>query len=515
MLKNLIRKFRLYIWTTRDDKNFYSFVNKVYPQSADTEEMVTLVDFTHLGFKRWNIQLLCTLLGISSVEKRKIIAFYPSYFFIWNTFQSKAIWILKKIFNKDKNIFKLMNVNDVITPSYFSFIRSKNKKYTFKTKEDVLSFEYSNIKIGDLVYDSYLKENRKATVDIHSKELELIINKACFLMDYYNKEFCKHDIKEVYLTHAVYLCYGIAARVALSHGAKVFVTQNTRGKELHRLSIEHPLQTPDFSSYPATFDELSSPSLCIEESRKELENRFEGVINSSISYMRQSAYSDISSTLTCFSEEYDNLLIMLHCFFDSPHIYKSMLYPDFYEWAEDTIDVALSSGKKVFIKEHPNGMPGNDRIIQELKNKYKDVTFLDKKTSNLSIMRCKIDCVASVYGTLGHEFPYKNIPVINAGENPHSAFDFCYNPVTIEEYRSLIRKVGKLDKPSLKDKEDILKFYYIHNIHNGQGVNQHINKSIIEKFQPKAEYNGMLTVLEELDLSSFIEASKTSYLSVR
>jgi hypothetical protein len=514
MFSKFIKKLKLYVFPTKDDREFYSLIQMSLAEPEDDMSLITLVDCTHLGFKRWNVQLFCTLLGINNVTQRKFVAFYPSYFFIWNTLQSKIIWIIKKIYNKDNELLNLLSINEKITPSYSRFLLSNYVSYKFDSKEDVINFEYKGIKIGDLIYDSYLKENRKATVDVNSKKLDQLLKKACFLVDFYQNEFSKHNIAEVYLTHAVYLCYGTAARVALKNNIKVYITQNTRGKELHQLTEEHPFQTPNFSSYKQIFDELENPEDRLDAARNEFENRFKGVINSSISYMKETAYTESDISLSCISDETDNLLIMLHCFFDSPHIYKSMLYPDFYEWVIDTIEVALATGKTVFIKEHPNGMTGNDKVVAELKKKFTTVTFLDKKTSNLAIMNCKIDAVASVYGTLGHEFPYKNIPVINAGENPHSSFNFCYNPTSLSEYRNLISKVGSLKKPTDIDKNDILKFYYIHNIFNGKGVNSLINKSIIEKFSPKDDYKEMIDVITDIGLVNYIESSKNSYLTL-
>jgi hypothetical protein len=520
MLFKFIKKLTLYIFPTADDQKFYSLVKGSFFKSEEEPVLTTLVDCTHLGFKRWNIELLFTLSGISRVHNRNFIAFYPSYFFIWNTLQSKMVWLIKKIYNKDNHIFNLFFISEKIAPSYFKFLFSNyefnefNEFNEFLSKDEVLNFKYKGVKIGDLVYDSYLKENRKATVDIKSKELAFIIKKACFLVDFYQNEFSKYNIKEFYITHANYICYGAAIRVALKNNIKVFCTHGVRGGEFHQLTEENPFISPDFKIYKKLFDKLENPDVLLELAKKELENIFKGTINSSIDYLKETPYKDATIPINVISDKTDNLLIMLHCFFDSPHIYKSMLYPDFYEWVVDTIQVALGADKAVFIKEHPNGMLGNDIIVSELKKKFSAVTFLDKTTSNLAIMHSKIDAVVTVYGTLGHEFPYMDIPVINAGDNPHSAFNFCYNPASRSQYQDLIMKVGALKKPTNLDKIDILKFYYIHYISDLKGVNKLTKSTIAAKFSPKDDYKEMIDVINNVGINNFIEASKNTYLAV-
>ena len=37
-----------------------------------------------------------------------------------------------------------------------------------KSKNDVLNIKLNSIKVGDLIYDGYLRENRLSTIDIKS-----------------------------------------------------------------------------------------------------------------------------------------------------------------------------------------------------------------------------------------------------------------------------------------------------------------------------------------------------------
>ena len=67
----------------------------------------------------------------------------------------------------------------------------------------------------------------------------------------------------------------------------------------------------------------------------------------------------------------------------------------------------------------------------------------------------------TVYGSIGHEYPLYNIPVINAGYGPHFHYSFNYNPKTLSQYSKLINNLEKL-KVNKKHLIDIYKFYYSH-----------------------------------------------------
>ena len=48
----------------------------------------------------------------------------------------------------------------------------------------------------------------------------------------------------------------------------------------------------------------------------------------------------------------------------------------------------------------------------------------------------------TVYGSVGLEYAYFNIPVINASiNNPHGNYNFNLNPQSIEEYEKLILSI--------------------------------------------------------------------------
>ena len=71
-----------------------------------------------------------------------------------------------------------------------------------------------------------------------------------------------------------------------------------------------------------------------------------------------------------------------------------------------------------------------------------------------------ISYALTIHGSIGYEYPMLGINVINAGNNPHIAFDFDINPKTIEEYDEVIFNLEKVNKKI--DINEIYMFYLIH-----------------------------------------------------
>ena len=69
----------------------------------------------------------------------------------------------------------------------------------------------------------------------------------------------------------------------------------------------------------------------------------------------------------------------------------------------------------------------------------------------------------TVYGSIGHEYPLFEIPVINASiNNPHSSYNFNINAKSKKELENKIINIRKLKKPiNQKIKNEIYEFYYM------------------------------------------------------
>lgn len=110
-----------------------------------------------------------------------------------------------------------------------------------------------------------------------------------------------------------------------------------------------------------------------------------------------------------------------------------------------------------YLKMHPSSARRDFIIINMILNKYPNIKKIPENVSPVQLRDEGMAYALTVYGSIGHEYPEIGIQVINAGLNPHSAFDFTWNPKTKEEYDDLIMNLDKL-KPK-QDREGLYQFY--------------------------------------------------------
>lgn len=398
-----------------------------------------------------------------------------------------AIFYLKKYlqsYNYFKKSISLKN-SDIIFNNYFLFY-SKEVKKKFISKNEILNLKYNDINYGDLVYDSYLRYRGKPTINLTDDCLYDINEYAKLLIQKTDLFFKSNKNVTILLPYTSYLNWGIITRVALKNKQEVY-TYGSSLYILNKIEIEYPYHSKNMWHYKPYFKLLENKEKRIEEAKIALEKRLTGEISKELYYMKKSSFDNNDLK---FHRVNDNpfIVIFLHCFFDSPHIYGEGLFTDFYEWVNHILELALNNKKvNYYFKPHPNGLPENEEIIRNLEEKYKNeenIYFLDHNVSNLKILEEKPNAIVTYYGTVAHEFAYKNIPVIMTGDNPHISYNFIYNPKSIEEFNQLLLKPHFLKVPVDYKKNEILEFYYMHYLYLSK------NKTILNFHNSKNFING-------------------------
>ena len=236
-----------------------------------------------------------------------------------------------------------------------------------------------------------------------------------------------------------------------------------------RIKKNNEWGTPEYELYPEIFKGLpqEARSKGIAWAKSRLELRLSGVVGVDMSYSTQSAFRrDSSSEKVLRKSGRVKVLIATHCFFDNPNCYGRNLFPDFYEWINFLGKMSEITEYDWYLKTHPDVLPGNDEVLNDLLKKYKNITRLPSDTSHLQLVEEGISFVLTVYGSVGHECPLLGETVINAGEkNPHIGYDFNMHIRTVEEYRSCLLNLDKIDHKV--DKEKIYEFYYMHYKYSG------------------------------------------------
>ncbi len=329
--------------------------------------------------------------------------------------------------------------------------------YSIHRPSDISNLKFDEILVGDLIYDTYLRFYHQPTIREINKEIIYTIEIA--LNIYYSFKFYlrSNNVKILVNTYTSYVQHGITARLCLHNDIEVYsvayVIQKI-GKDFPFHQINHTLFNAD--------KKLSNEQF--EESKKRLESRFSGTIDSATSYMRKSAYSDNplnSDVAKKFEVNERNIVIYMHEFYDSPHINRMLQFPDLYEFLNQTL-AKLTDLKhtSVFIKLHPNAIVGCKEQAIDLVDSFKTAHFhiLDESVSNLNIIELRPDLICTARGTVGIEMAYFGIPTVALFDNLYTNFNFVHTCYDLQSYFSILR--GEC-KPEINfDKGKIISFYY-------------------------------------------------------
>jgi hypothetical protein len=158
-------------------------------------------------------------------------------------------------------------------------------------------------------------------------------------------------------------------------------------------------------------------------------------------------------------------LIALHSFDDSPHCFGDFIFNDFYCWIDFLGKQTNELDYNWYLKIHPSQYQGNINTINYFIKKYPKFILLPKDIVHTQLIKEGIDCVLTVYGTIGFEYAYYNIPVINSSKCfPGVSFNFNIGPKNLQEYKNALRKI-----PSMKikiNKNEIYQYYFMRYLDN-------------------------------------------------
>ena len=394
------------------------------------------------------------LLGLKKKHNSKIILYLPIK-------PSKLKLIFYKfIFNNKLSYFKILNSfceNKLIIPDYKNNNKKKilSKLKQFRNKKDVLEFKYENVYVGDLLYDSYLKEYKTYTLDPFSIEFRNYCLEFCNLLEFWFDLFRKKKIKAVVASHPVYE-NAIPLRISWYFKNKDSFTSafmfTYRHSEKKR-GFEYDLRK--------RFKNLtkSEKKKGIILAKKELIKKFKGQNTIDTTYGERIPITQkIRKKDKTISS--NNILIAAHSFSDAPHVFGKFVFEDHYEWLKFLAEQSKNSKYKWYIKIHPYFYDDEIVYMRKIFKNYSHVSILSKDTTNQELINTGIKFVLSVYGSVVYEYAYFGIPSILASKNhPYENYNFLKDAGNKNEYKKLISNLDNL-KFSYSKKE-VYENYYI------------------------------------------------------
>ena len=446
----------------------YAYFNKIPRQTASSEAVVLVQTVESLFYYGLFGQV------INSLREQKHIRVEQFVLRSLNVNESKSLWILIKS--------RLVNVLcsykwtrlystfcDGVGYSSTSFspasdmvdlYRAWNSWRGLSNKDALINLVVNDVIVGDLINDSFLRFKPAPMVNLKSVYLLMLIWQAHRDVRRANKYF-SHTRPVLYLTSmAVYIQHGIAVRVALKQGINVFSFGNYQ-ELTKRLTLNDWLDTRYADDYADDFLKLDSKEEKLDLAENALSARMAGVVDNATSYMRSSAYVVSGDPVPNVRNA---VVVFLHDFYDSPNIYKDMIFPDFWEWACFTIDTLNDAGIRFFVKPHPNQIQSSNDVLKDLIKHYPNLAVISTSITNKQLAEAGFACAVTVYGTVAHEMAYLGVPTIACARHSHISFDFCRTARTRAEYIDLLRHYSNIDIDRARLRQQSQIFYYMHNL---------------------------------------------------
>ena len=405
---------------------------------------------------------------LSKKFNAKIIGYEPNFS---NIKKKIKIFLYKLNFFSHYNLYKSYGFSDLIIPkNNINLDRAnaifKKLKKKINSKKDILNIKIDNVLIGDLIYDSFLRENKFFTIDYKSKIFQDYLLYCIKLFLFWSDYFKYNKVKGLIVSHSVYLT-AIPVRIACALKVQVF---NVGFSSVYRLTQKKPLKFSYFSEYPKIFNNLTSKtkSKLLKISKKNLKLRLSGkkdLLYKESQPLSEKVYSNQNINVNKkIINNKKKILIAVHDFTDAPHVHGKMIFEDFFEWINFLGKKSLKfKDYEWILKLHPADHDENLQFVEFFLKKYPTLKLLKKNTSHNEILSAGVNCVLTTYGSIAHEYPLFGVPVINAGENPHSGYKFSIHPKSLKQYNYLINNITKIRKP-YKFNNSIYEFYSMYNL---------------------------------------------------
>lgn len=377
----------------------------------------------------------------------------------------------KLSFLKWKKLYSILSISELIILGNNGLIKTiKNifQSYTIfrklKVNKDLHNLEINSIKVGDLIYASFIRFRERESIDYNDYFLLFLLFKTLAIQDQISSLIETKNITFYVTTYTSYVQHGVAARVLLARGVKIYSMGNVR-------PIVKAHQTGDYThrtrywEYATLLDSAENLEALRGMAKKSLLDRFAGAIDPGIIYMKKSPYVN-NASINFSDERYFDGVVYLHDFFDSAFDHRKYLFNDLFIWADHTLAVIDKHNLNIAIKPHPNGIHEGVRVVEHLKEKYPNLIWIDGGVSNLDLFK-RSGAGISVFGSVLCELAFHGKVGIAAGEHPAINFNLAYNPKTIQEYDQLLINLRSLD-PKSDCRQKAIDFYVAHNYLTGE-----------------------------------------------
>lgn len=353
-------------------------------------------------------------------------------------------------------------------------------------REAVLNLTFEGLPVGDLIYDTHLRQTGKPTITRLDNRLIAHVGEA-FL--YYKAAQTILDtgaVQAVATLHMVYYHLGILSRLALARGIPVIQSLSVNPVRIKRYTSF--LQARDAVGQ---FDEREFDHVLFHErdvalsfARDYLERRFSGKAELGFKDGFEGAYGSnrrrYAKEELCRSLNWDPakpiIVLMSHVFHESPHAVGGNLYPDYYDWLAETLEVAARTPQANWLlKKHPQ-----QRYFDEILKHSPDLVPDDEAMRRLMapvegcahVALCPPDlhtasliasshAIVTQHGRAGYEFAACGVPVVTTAHAAYGGLGFTVEPGTRADYVAMLERIEELGPLDQESRDRALVYIYM------------------------------------------------------
>ena len=341
-------------------------------------------------------------------------------------------------------------------------------------RKQLLSFRYQDILLGDLAYDTYLRNSGNGSVFRPDEEVFHYFEQTLRNFLFFSKLIEQTGTVAVVVGHTVYAGYGTMVRAALKKQIPVYSVPRISNplplKKYQDLSQmrEYELRIP-----PDLFDAIykRSPDKCIQRGKMYIEKRFTG--HEPYQYILSYDHTRKRLPPEEFRDQFHLdqrrlVCIMSHIFPDAPHKAESLLFNDYYEWLEETLYIAADIKDVIWlVKEHPDlrhyhSNQTAEQLVASFSAQYDHIRFLSGEINTASLFHVT-HALVTVTGTAALEFATLGVPVIIAGKSFYCGYGFTYSAKSQDQYRDLLHRCATLEPLTDEQVRRACAFSYVFN----------------------------------------------------
>ena len=375
---------------------------------------------------------------------------------IYKKLNFKNIFYISDYFKeKKKNIFFNLKIFFEFFPQIIKFILVKNY-----IDEFVKNFKYKNALYGDLIYDTYIRKNHKF-LKLNKNEFIFDFFKIYYLirtkLDLIDKIYYKHKIKKVIISSKGFITTGNLALRFFSQfeGKKtIFFADNSYKlyKKNDYLKSFHNIEKKELNYF---LDKNES------KIKSHYNKKYNKLIISENSFVKKhliiERYKSRKKKPTkFFINKFKIGIIALNAFSDSPHYQGKLLFRDYYDWFEKTINFINDrniSNTYWLIKPHPaqkntDSMSYNETYIVNNvlnKNKCKNLELFPDNINNKDLFKYSTNLITCV-STIGLEFACYGKKPILCGQAIYSDLGFTNLVMSKKKYFNLLLNLPQKNK---------------------------------------------------------------------